>query len=351
MRIYNNIVYDNGGGIQGPTSATDVDNILKNNLVYKNAVQFDLASPSNSTRSGEVMADPQFVNYIRTGGGDYHLKSTSPAINRGLSALSLSTAPSTDLDGNFRNDGAIDIGAYEYGSAAIPIPAPAPAPAPTPAPVGVPDISFSPSSVTFVNQVVGTVSTVTFITLKNTGNADLDLSKAWSISGDFAFANQGTCSASLAPGATCTVSFRFSPTAIGVRSGKFTMSDNTAAGSHSVALSGTGTALAQPVLSLSTSSLTFAAQKVGTRSSAQTVILKNTGNAVLIFPAGFIMNGNFAFGGTGTCKVNVAYSPGSSCTATVVFTPKAIGIRNGSLSIQSNASSTPSIVNLSGTGY
>jgi hypothetical protein len=351
MRIYNNIVYDNGGGVQGPTSATDVDNILKNNLIYKNTNQFDLASPSSSTRSGEVMADPQFVNYIRTGGGDYHLKSTSPAINRGLSALSPFTAPSTDLDGNLRKDGAIDIGAYEYGASVSPTPAPTPVPTPTPAPPPMPsrfaDVSFSPSSVVFPSQLVGSASAVVSITMKNTGSAVLDLSKTWSISGDFAFGNVGTCDISLAPGATCTVSLKFAPTAVGLRSGKFTILDNTLAGSHSGALSGNGISAAAPVATPSVTSLNFGTVRVGSTSSVKYVTIKNTGNAVLNFGA-VSTSGDFQFANKGNCGASLAV--GASCTFSAKFVPKATGTRTGVMSLMTNASSSPLKIQLVGTG-
>lgn len=111
IKIYNNIIYDNRGGISGPATEEDVGNEIRNNVVYKNTTDFDIAGPSNSTRTGEVDAEPQFVNYIRTGGGDYRLKSTSPAIDKGSSAY----ASSTDITGNARVKGAaVDIGAYEY---------------------------------------------------------------------------------------------------------------------------------------------------------------------------------------------------------------------------------------------
>jgi hypothetical protein len=57
-----------------------------------------------------------FVNPIAFG-GDYHLRLTSPAINAGTSMF----APALDLDGRARPIGAaFDIGAYEWGTAAIP---------------------------------------------------------------------------------------------------------------------------------------------------------------------------------------------------------------------------------------
>jgi hypothetical protein len=111
INVYNNIVYDNVGGIQGPDTVDDTGiNIVKNNLVFGNATQFDLSSKGLANTSGTIVADPQFVNYIRKGGGDYHLKSTSPAIDKGSSTF----APSTDIDGATRPQGVgVDLGAYE----------------------------------------------------------------------------------------------------------------------------------------------------------------------------------------------------------------------------------------------
>jgi hypothetical protein len=108
IRINNNIIYANSGGIQGPIASEDVGNNVANNLVYANRTNFDLASPSSATKTGIVSADPQFVQYLAGGGGDYHLKTTSPGINKGLTA----NAPYTDFDGKLRGS-YIDLGAYE----------------------------------------------------------------------------------------------------------------------------------------------------------------------------------------------------------------------------------------------
>ena len=112
INIQNNIIYDNYGGIQGPNASEDTggNNTIQNNVVVSNGISFDLASHSLGQVSGTINADPQFVNYIRSGGGDYHLRSSSSAIDKGISTR----APSTDINGTARPLGAgIDIGAYE----------------------------------------------------------------------------------------------------------------------------------------------------------------------------------------------------------------------------------------------
>lgn len=221
IKIYNNIIFDNYGGVQGPVTAEDVNNEIKNNLVYGNINNFDLAAPSNNSRTGEINADPQFVNYISTGGGNYHLKSTSPAIDKGLAI----SAPTKDFDGNARPQGAgFDIGAYEFGSSLV----------------AKPVLSLSVNSLNFSNQVIGSTSNIRYVTLTNSGTAPLNFPDIFSITGNFGFGGTGTCSSndSYAPGSSCTVSVVFRPIASGVRSGVLTIPSN--ASTATVALSGMG---------------------------------------------------------------------------------------------------------------
>ncbi len=99
-------------------------------------------------------------------------------------------------------------------------------------------------------------------------------------------------------------------------------------------------------VSFSAISLTFGTQAVGTSSGAQFTTLTNTGSTTLTFSAGF--SGDFAFSGVGTCGSSVA--PGASCTISVKFTPTAAGTRTGTLTLTDNASNSPQVISLTGTG-
>lgn len=105
VNVSNNIVYGNDKGIwqQGDNGT---HNTYTNNLSYNNArANFSVGS---SAISGSISANPQFVDYTA---GNYQLKSTSPAVNRG----SAKYAPVADLNGVARPQGsAVDVGAYEY---------------------------------------------------------------------------------------------------------------------------------------------------------------------------------------------------------------------------------------------
>jgi hypothetical protein len=105
--VSNNIVFDNKYGV-GEEGSTGKHNTYENNLVFGNS-SYDWRLQNGNTHTGDVAADPQFVRYDRNG-GDYHLKPTSPAVDKG----SPTYAPPTDLDGAPRPRGAgFDIGAYE----------------------------------------------------------------------------------------------------------------------------------------------------------------------------------------------------------------------------------------------
>lgn len=110
--IANNIVYNNPGASITQYCYSGVNcigsgNATENNLIYGNG-----RAPSLKVGSaiGTVAADPQFVNYLPTGNGDYRLKSSSPAVNKGATRNS----PGYDIDGKARPLGAaLDLGAYE----------------------------------------------------------------------------------------------------------------------------------------------------------------------------------------------------------------------------------------------
>src|SRR5258707_1388514 len=99
-------------------------------------------------------------------------------------------------------------------------------------------VSFSTTSLTFASQAVGTSSGAQFTTLTNTGSATLTFSAAFS--GDFAFGGVGTCGSSVAAGASCTISVKFTPTAAGTRTGTLTLTDNASNSPQTISLTGIG---------------------------------------------------------------------------------------------------------------
>lgn len=102
---------------------------------------------------------------------------------------------------------------------------------------GRPELALSSTGLTFGPQVVNSAGVPQTLTLTNIGSALLNITSI-SISGDFAQTN--TCITSLPPGANCTSSVTFTPTAPGDRSDTLTITDDTPGSPHVVTLSGTG---------------------------------------------------------------------------------------------------------------
>ncbi len=114
-------------------------------------------------------------------------------------------------------------------------------------------------------------------------------------------------------------------------------------------MAGSGTGSGSPVVSLTSGSLSFANQNVGTTSTAQSVTLNNTGTGALTITNIAVTGANPGdFAQTNTCGSGVA--AGGSCSFSVTFTPTATGSRGASISITDNAAGSPHSITLSGTG-
>ncbi len=210
-------------------------------------------------------------------------------------------------------------------------------------------LTFTPATLTFAAQAVGTISTGKTVTVKNTSASTLTLS-AIASSGDFAEVGSGTtpCAASLAlnAGASCTMSVTFSPAfgAAGAINGAVVVSDNATVGRQIFDVKGTA---ALP-LTFSPASLTFPAQNVATSSAPQTVtITNNLAGSVTLAIAG---SGEFAAvpGGLTPCGASLAGH--AKCTFSVTFAPSAVGTRGSAATVTDSANPSLQSVNVIGTG-
>jgi len=223
----------------------------------------------------------------------------------------------------------------------------------TTTPILLPDehLSVSPNPLAFGDVQAGSSSTMT-VTFSDTGSDDTFISEPLAISGqdagDFSVNTASTsCGQSVfglevPAGGSCTIDVTFAPSATGGRSASLVLPNSSVDGTQVLALTGTGTA---PAVSLSPSSLDFGQQHVGT-SQAQTVTVTNTGTASLIVGLP-VTTGDFTADATACGKPEL---PGQSCVITVTFSPNTIGPQSGTLSITSNAGSSPDTVALTGTG-
>ena len=96
---------------------------------------------------------------------------------------------------------------------------------------------------------------------------------------------------------------------------------------------------------LSSTALSFGDQSLATPSAPQTVTLTNTASSTLTV-ASINVSGDFTQ--TNNCALPLA--SGTSCSVTINFVPSALGPRNGSISITTNAATSPQTISLSGVG-
>jgi hypothetical protein len=219
---------------------------------------------------------------------------------------------------------------------------------------GTPVATITPASpVMFPSTTQGVASSPMVFTVTNSGNAVLNISTV-SISGanagDFAL-SMNTCNgANVAASGTCTVNVTFTPGGIGARTATFQVADNAAASPQSVALTGTGTAPAPAVTTTPVGGLTFPSTTVNVTSAAMMETITNSGNAVLNI-SGITLSGanpgDFAIA-TNSCGATLAVN--ASCSVSITFKPTATGARAASLAIADNASGSPQLVSIMGTG-
>jgi hypothetical protein len=138
------------------------------------------------------------------------------------------------------------------------------------------EANFSPSApLAFPEQVVNTTSAPQKVTLTNSGTTPLTIS-SMRVTGKFKVSS--TCGHSVAAGAKCTISAVFQPTSAGAQTGLVTLKDSASSKPQFIELTGSAT-----LAKVSPRTLTFASQKVGTKSAPQTVTVTNEGSTALVF--------------------------------------------------------------------
>lgn len=202
-------------------------------------------------------------------------------------------------------------------------------------------LSPNPASLSFGSIQVGTSSSKSE-TLTNTGGSAVTISQA-NVTGAVFSVSGLTLPATLSSNQSVTFTVTFAPTSAGSASGTVSIVSDASNSPLSIALSGTGTAPGQ--LSVSPATLSFGNVVVGS-SSALTGSLNATGAAVTI-SSDSITNNEFTLSGI---SLPVTLAAGSPASFTVTFTPQASGTASASLSFTSNATNSPAVQSLTGTG-
>jgi len=255
--------------------------------------------------------------------------------------------------------------------------------------VPTPNVRFSPTSLQFGTQPVGTQSLAQSVLLSNGGTAALNVSavatsgdfiaqfgkatvfqqlnelivipKSFALGGGTALASGGHDKAiagsvqcpvapfSLPPGTNCFIDVVFAPAAGGAWSGALTVSSN--APPASVPLSGAGGQ--GRLISVIPATFEFGSLTLNTPSDPLTFTITNVGTSPVTFTSiGFTISGQGDFVITHNCTVlnTLASGAGNTCTGTVTFLPSAIGVRSGFLNIASDAQNSPLQLGSQGMG-
>jgi hypothetical protein len=206
-----------------------------------------------------------------------------------------------------------------------------------------PQIAVIPASISFGSVSVGVTNTQT-VTIRNPGTATLSVTQA-SLAGT-GFTSSGLAlPVSVAPGGAASFTVGFAPAAAASYSGSITFISNTPNSPLVVPFSGTGIATTLQ-LSASPASLSYGSLSTGT-SASQTVTLTNTGNSsvsisqVSASGAGFSVNG---------IALPLSLAVGQSTSFTITFAPASAGSLSGNVMVMSNATNSPLVIALSGTG-
>ncbi len=204
--------------------------------------------------------------------------------------------------------------------------------------------TLTPGIVAFGSQPDGVASAAQTATFKNTGTIPLAIhSIAITGANGADFIPGGNCPitpSTLGAGQSCSITVAFSPSKAGAEWAVLTVTPS-AGGAKSVILTGTGVA----PLTLSPATLYLGAIVVGATSAARTVTLTNHTNVAYQLtiqpPAGFAVANN-------NCGTSIG--AGATCTVSVTFSPKALGLTSGTLTFSDGAKNSPQTVSLNGTG-
>ncbi len=209
-----------------------------------------------------------------------------------------------------------------------------------------PQLTVSPTSLSFPAQQVGAASSPLIVTVSNTGGApmaNVGFAMTGQSVGSF-LAGATTCGATFNNGSSCTVQVIFTPAATGANAATLTVTSSTlGVKAVTVALSGAG--LAASGLNVRPAQMTFTESALGQTSAAQTATISNTSS---VNATGLTVAVTTPFSLTqNSCAAVLA--AGANCTVGVVFTPTGNGSVAGSLTVGSATLNTATIA-LSGTG-
>lgn len=205
-------------------------------------------------------------------------------------------------------------------------------------------MSPTPAALNLGTVAVGQNSSQT-VAVKNTGNATVVLSSLKSSNAVFA-ASGPTFPQNLAAGQSVSFSVAFAPQAAGSATGTVTLMSNASNSPTNIAVAGMGSASNAGVMSANPASVSLGNVTVGSNTS-QAVTLTNTGGTTVALSS---LNSSSAAFVTSGLSLPMNVGAGQSASFEVTFAPQSAGAANGTISVASDASNSPTAIAVSGTG-
>ena len=204
-----------------------------------------------------------------------------------------------------------------------------------------PGFSISPVSLNFGSVVVGS-NAMLQATVNNAGTSDLVITNITSTNGQFTF-TPNTFPITILAGGNQIIDVTFTPTSVGLNTDSLIFTHN-ATGSPTVySVAGTGVA---PGFSISPVSLNFGSVVVGSNAMLQATV-NNAGTSDLVITNITSTNGQFTFT-PNTFPITIL--AGGNQIIDVTFTPTSVGLNTDSLIFTHNATGSPTVYSVEGTG-
>ena len=202
-------------------------------------------------------------------------------------------------------------------------------------------IAATPAAVNFGNVPDGSANSQT-ISIKNRATSPVTITAVNTSTAVFTVTGL-TLPSTVQPNKCVTLNVVFSPSATATVSASASIIS--AGGTLQIPLRGTGIKATQ-LLSVSSTSLNFGNVAVGIPAS-QSVTLTSTGNSSVTLSGVSVSGAGISVTGISNATV---LNPGQTAAASVQFAPTTSGAISGSINIASNATNSPAVITVTGTG-
>jgi hypothetical protein len=211
-------------------------------------------------------------------------------------------------------------------------------------------LTASASALVFGNEQLKSTSSPQFITITNPGKSEIIISELTSSILDFRLVhNCALAPDPMPPGSSCSISIRFIPAEIGLRSGNINIKIDGDRQMLPLTIPLQGNGVESPV-DLSQTYLVFRTLLVGMTSMPQFVRLTNHSSTTSAKITSIAVSLDFSLATTtAQCRAGNALAPLTSCTVAVVWTPTDSGSRSGQVTIVDSDPASPHIIDLQAT--